>query len=130
MKPGMMGFPYVKKFGRQFLKFLRNYNVEATCEFCAGFSSEEEAFRFVRESIDSKNPVALLILFHRADSLKEDNWHWVTVTGYTADEASGLADEIIMSNCGERQIVKAAELFEVHKRNTIRMVRFKLQTLG
>lgn len=126
MKPGLMGYPYVKKFGRQFVKFCGEHGIEADAKFCHGFRSREEGYRFVQESIDSGNPVALLILFHRAHALREDNWHWVTITGYIDAEHPEEA-EIILSNCGERQIVNAHQLFEIHRKNTIRMVSFRIK---
>lgn len=126
MKPGVVGYPYVKKFGRQFVRFCREHKIEMKAEFLHGFHEPEEALDFVKESIYNGDPVALLILFHRANALREDNWHWVTITGFTLDEEDGSVDEIILSNCGERQIVKACDLFEVHHKNTIRMVRFKI----
>ena len=46
-------------------------------------------YDFVRRGIDAQNPLALLILRHRAPELKEDNWHWVTVSGYL-DGADGI----------------------------------------
>ena len=126
MKPGLIGYPYVKKFGRQFVRFCRERGIEAEAIFCTKFEEAETAFHFVKDSIDSDNPVALLILFHRAHALREDNWHWVTITGYIEDENSTDHSEVILSNCGERQIVKAHQLFEVHRKNTIRMVRFQI----
>ena len=126
MKPGFIGYPYVRDFGTQFVKFCREHNVETEAHFCHKFDKTEEGFAFVKESIDSGNPVALLILFHRAHALREDNWHWVTITGYTEDENDPHEDAVILSNCGERQIVIAHQLFEVHRKNTIRMVRFKI----
>ena len=125
MKPGLMGYPYVKKFGRQFVKFCREHGIDAEAKFCYAHHKKEEAFGFVKESIDSGNPIALLILFHRAYALKEDNWHWVTITGYIEDENNPNGAEIIFSNCGERQTVSAHQLFEVHRKNTIRMVSFR-----
>lgn len=127
MKPGMIGYPYAKKFGRQFIKFCREHGIEAEARFCHGFHNMEEAFTFVKESIDGGDPVALLILFHRARALREDNWHWVTITGYIEEEDNPEAAEIILSNCGERQTVNAHQLFEVHRNNTIRMVSFRFQ---
>ncbi len=129
MKPGMIGYPYVRRFARQFIRFCREHGIEAEAEFCNAFESREEGFEFVKECIDSGNPVALLILFHRADALREDNWHWVTVTGYTEEEDDPEAAEVILSNCGERQVVNAHELFEVHHRNTIRMVSFRITSV-
>lgn len=126
MKPGMIGYPYVKRFGRQFVRFCKEHGIQAEAKFCHGFRKREEAFSFVRESIDGGNPVALLILFHRAHALREDNWHWVTITGYVICEENPKESEVILSNCGERQIVNAHQLFEVHRKNTIRMVSFRI----
>jgi len=126
MKPGLLGYPYVKKFGRQFAKFCKEHGIEADAKFCCGFRNKEEAFAFVKESIDSDNPIALLILFHRAHALREDNWHWVTITGYIEQEDNPNESEIILSNCGERQTVNAHQLFEVHRKNTVRMVSFRI----
>jgi len=127
MKPGLIGYPYVKKFGKQFTKFCNEHGIETEAKFCYGFRNKEEAFAFVKESIDSDNPVALLILFHRAHALREDNWHWVTITGYIENEDNTNETEIILSNCGERQFVNAHQLFEIHRKNTIRMVRFQIR---
>jgi hypothetical protein len=130
MKPGMIGYPYVKRFGNQFVGYCRERGVEAEAKFCHGFRSREEGFCFVRESVDGGDPVALLILFHRAYALREDNWHWVTITGYTEAENHTEDAEVILSNCGERQIVSAHQLFEVHRGNTIRMVSFRVRQAG
>lgn len=127
MKPGLIGYPYVKKFARQFIRFCKEHGIEAEAKFCHGFQSGDEGFQFVKESIDSGNPIALLILFHRAHALREDNWHWVTITGYAEVENDPDTAEVILSNCGERQTVKAQQLFEVHHRNTIRMVSFRVK---
>ncbi len=126
MKPGLFGYPYVKKFGKQFIKFCKEHGVETEAKFSHGFRCVDEALSFVKDSINSGNPVALLILFHRARALKEDNWHWVTITGYTGNENNKMDDEIILSNCGERQTVSAHQLFEIHRKNTIRMVSFRI----
>lgn len=127
MKPGFLGYPYVRKFGKQFVKFCKEHGIEAEAKLCTRFHSDKEAFAFVRESIDTGNPVALLILFHRAHALREDNWHWVTITGYLEDKDDPNEMDIILSNCGERQTVKAHQLFEVHRKNTIRMVSFRIK---
>lgn len=126
MKPGFLGYPYVKKFGKQFVKFCKEHGIEAEIKLCTRFRNDKEAMAFVKDSIDTGNPIALLILFHRAHALREDNWHWVTITGYLEDKNDPNETEIILSNCGERQTVKAHQLFEVHRKNTIRMVSFRI----
>ena len=50
-------------------------------------------------------------------------WNW----GYRENEENRTENEVILSNCGERQTVNAHELFEVHRKNTIRMVSFRIQ---
>lgn len=125
MTPGLMGYPYVRKFGNQFVKFCREHGIFLEPYYCLKFDKPESAVSYLKECIDGGHPIALLILFHRAHSLREDNWHWVTITGYV-QTGEGLENlDIIMSNCGERQVVKGEELFEVHRKNTIRMVSFR-----
>ncbi|MBR0598874.1 BtrH N-terminal domain-containing protein [Sinanaerobacter chloroacetimidivorans] len=124
MRPGLFGFPYVKKFANQFIRFCKDHGISLEASFCNSYQNAEEAFCYVKQNIDDGQPIALLILFHRAYDLREDNWHWVTITGYTLDGDGLETAEIIMSNCGERETVKAVDLFEVHRINKIRMVSF------
>ena len=126
MTPGFMGYPYVRKFGSQFVKFCAEHGIKLEPVYCLKFDKTEIAVDYMKECIDGGHPIALLILFHRAESLKEDNWHWVTITGYIESGEGPENLEVILSNCGERQIVKADQLFEVHRRNTIRMVSFRI----
>lgn len=125
MRPGPMGFPYVEKFAKQFIKFCEKYNIAMEADILETFDKSEDAFQFVKGNIDKERPVALLILHHRAWELREDNWHWVTVTGYMEDDNRVDKSRIILSNCGERQTVDTNILFEVHSKNTIRMVSFR-----
>ncbi len=127
MKPGLIGYPYTKKFGKQFVRYCKERGILAESVYCYGYKTKEEAFQFVKDSIDGGHPVGLLILFHRAPSLKEDNWHWVTITGYEENMDEPNDSNVLFSNCGERQIVKASILFEVHRKNTLRMVSFRMK---
>lgn len=126
MTPGMMGYPYVRKFANQFIKFCGEHGIDLDPVYCLKFGTTEEATSYLKECIDEGHPIALLILFHRARELKEDNWHWVTITGYIEHGEGPENLEIILSNCGERQIVRGDQLFEIHRKNTIRMVSFRI----
>ena len=85
--------------------------------------SLEDSFQYVKSCIDAGNPIAVLILSHRAKQLRDDNWHWVTITGYIEDTDKKVA-QIIRSNYGKREIIRSDIMFEVHSRNKIRMVSF------
>lgn len=121
MKPGLFGYPYVKKFGKQFVKYCRNNNFNMKANILDKFTTTHEAYSYVKRSIDSGNPVALLILLHRAKELREDNWHWVTITGYEEQEGKS---NVMISNCGKKEMIEKDVLFEVDFRNRIRMVSF------
>lgn len=121
MTPGPLGYPYVEKFAKAFIRYSKNHNFHIKAKILEKFNTTEEAFSFVKESIDSGNPVALLILLHRAKELKDDNWHWVTITGYEEQEGES---RIIISNCGKKEMIPKDVLFEVNFRNRIHMVRF------
>ena len=63
MTPGIIGFPYVKKFARQFIKFCKDYGIEAEAEFCNKFAKKEEAVCFIQEGIDRGDPVDAAAIF-------------------------------------------------------------------
>ncbi|WP_154669034.1 hypothetical protein [Bittarella massiliensis (ex Durand et al. 2017)] len=46
---------------------------------------------------------------------------------WRADSAQGKAGrQVLLSDCGERGLVGADTLFEVHPKNVIRMLRFSI----
>ncbi|MDF2609684.1 MAG: hypothetical protein K0R92_1158 [Lachnospiraceae bacterium] len=125
MTPGPFGFPYVKKFADQFVIFCKDRGITLRPHILEKYKTKEEAFDFVKNNIDKQIPIALLILFHRAPELREDNWHWVTITGYEQENDVRELSSVIMSNCGVRQKVKGDILFEVHPKNTLSMIAFE-----
>jgi hypothetical protein len=124
MKPGIFGYPYIHKFSKQFVKFCDERGVRMKATVLKKYHSAQEAFQFVKDNIDAGQPIALLVLFHRAKQLVDDNWHWMTITGYVEDSEQNIA-QIIRSNYGRREIVNSNVLFEVNKRNVVRMVSFQ-----
>ena len=92
MKPGFMGYPLIGRFAKD----------------------------FILPSLKEENPVAFLILRHPAYELREDNWHWVTITGF--DEEKEL---LIWSNCGEREEIDWNMLFDTDKKYYVGMVKFQ-----
>lgn len=124
MKPGPMGFPYVKKFAKQFIRFCKDHGETMQASILSDFDTEIEAFHFVKENIDKDRPIALLILFHRAGEIRENTWHWVTITGYEEELNSHNSSKVIISNYGKLETMDAKVLFEVHPKNTLRMVSF------
>ncbi|MHB8130059.1 MAG: C39 family peptidase [Mobilitalea sp.] len=124
MKPGILGYPYIYKFSKQFVKYCKEREVLMEANILTKYKSVDDAFEYVKSSIDAGNPIAVLILFHRAKQLREDNWHWVTITGYIVDTDNNET-QIIRSNYGKREIISSDVMFEVHSRNKIRMVNFE-----
>ncbi len=119
--PSYMGFPYAGRYALKFRAFALYHNITLDSVGC-GVSRGQQMFDFVRRGIDSGNPLALLILRHRAPEMREDNWHWVTVSGYTE---GGNENQVILSNCGERQVRPASLLFDRNPGNTLRLLYFK-----
>lgn len=120
--PSYMGFPYAGKYALKYRAYALYRGVRLSSKGCGAAHSEDEMFDFVRRGIDSDNPLALLILRHRAPELEDDNWHWVTVSGYL-EGADGK--QVILSNCGEREVRPASLLFERHPKNTVRLLYFQ-----
>lgn len=77
-------------------------------------------FRYMKPALKEDHPVAFLILRHPAYELREDNWHWVTITGFDEEE-----EKLIWSNCGEREEIDWNMLFDTEKKYYVGIVRFK-----
>ena len=82
--------------------------------------SKEQALDFILPALKEGHPVAFLILRHPAYELREDNWHWVTITGFDEGE-----EKLIWSNCGEREEIDWNMLFDTDKKYYVGIVKFK-----
>lgn len=122
MPPGVMGFPYMNRFIKQFTLYAKEHGGNVKAIACDKTDDWRQTYNFVKESIDERHPVALLILRHRSAELLDDNWHWVTITG-CIEEDDGTP-HVIFSDCGSRDIHSAEVLFEAHHGNVLRLVRF------
>ncbi len=119
MTPGMMGFPYYQKYINCFLKF----SEERKHSFCAysmrSWKMVSEPVSFVKQAINSGNPVPFIILLHAEKALENNQWHWMTITGYGED-----GESIILSNNGKREVYDSQILFSVHPHNKMRLIYF------
>ena len=82
--------------------------------------SKEQALDFILPALKEDHPVAFLILRHPAHELREDNWHWVTITGFDEEE-----EKLIWSNCGECEEIDWNMLFDTDKKYYVGIVKFK-----
>ena len=121
MTPGAMGFPVAGRFVQKFLQFAGEHGSTFRAHTMFHRCGCEERMTFLKEAITKGNPVAFLVLRHRAPEMRENNWHWVTITGWIED-ADG--EQVIVSNCGEREVYQAEMLLENHRGNVLRMVWF------
>ena len=116
MEPQKKGFPYVYLYARRLSKLLDN------CKYyILRKPNVEIAVKVVKESIDSENPLGLLILTHRRRQIRDDLWHWVTIVGY---EETGEGLDIVFLDCGEIKRIPARIVFEKNCFNVVKMVRF------
>ncbi|MEG0275569.1 MAG: hypothetical protein RR630_00925 [Coprobacillus sp.] len=122
MKPGTMGYPYLYKFARTFVKRINEDHFHLEPVYQKKSLSHQHALSFVLESIDDNHPVSMLILHHNAKELEDDNWHWICLSGYERKDNNDL---IIFSDCGERRIIDSKILFDTHYKNVFKMVRMK-----
>lgn len=122
MTPGRMGYPFLYKFAHTFVSMMEEADIHLIPIYQKKSKSYEDAIHFVKKSIDENHPVGMLILHHRAKELEDDNWHWVCISGY---KESGNHYQIIFSDCGQRRLIDARILFDIHYSNVFKMVRFK-----
>ena len=98
MKPGFMGYPLIGRFAKDFKRYAKDHGITLSSEQLFLPKSKEQALDFILPALKEGHPVAFLILRHPAYELREDNWHWVTITGFDEGE-----EKLIWSNCGERE---------------------------
>ncbi|MDD8049392.1 MAG: C39 family peptidase [Thomasclavelia sp.] len=109
--PGKMGYPYIYLYARSIGKYLNmKHHIIRNPKL-------EEGKEFVKKSIDSGNPVSLLVLAHTSFKLGEDKWHWMSVFGY--DDKY-----IYYSSYGKQKRFKMKSLFKPNRINTVKMVSF------
>lgn len=122
MTPGRMGYPFLYKFARTFVKRMKEDGIDLKPVYQKKSKNYKHALSFVLKSIDEGHPVGMLILHHRAKELEEDNWHWICISGYQESESHY---RIIFSDCGQRREIDSRILFDTHHHNVFKMVRMK-----
>lgn len=123
MKPGFMGYPLIGRFAKDFKKYAAERGVKLESEQLFLPKTKRQALDFIVPALKEGHPVAFLILRHPAYELREDNWHWVTITGFDEEE-----EILIWSNCGEREEIDWNILFDDHKKYYVGIVKFKEET--
>ena len=124
MTPGKMGYPYFYKFAHAFVARMEKEGMQFKPRYLKKSKSVQQSLDFVKKAIDSQNPVGVLILHHNAPEMKEDNWHWVCITGYEETESG---TDIIFSDCGARRMVKANIFFDPNPVNIVKLLSFTKQ---
>lgn len=120
MKPGFMGYPLIGIFAKDFKKYALDRGIHFKSEQLFLPKTKKEALDFILPALKEGHPVAFLILRHPAYELREDNWHWVTITGFDEEE-----QKLIWSNCGEREEIDWNMLFDTEKKYYVGIVKFR-----
>lgn len=120
MKPGFMGYPLIGRFAKDFKRYAKERGIDLESKQLFLPKTKSEALDFILPSIKEGHPVAFLILRHPAYELREDNWHWVTITGFDEEK-----EKLIWSNCGEREVIDWNMLFDQDKKYYVGIVKFK-----
>ena len=120
MKPGFMGYPLIGRFAKDFKRYAKDHGITLSSEQLFLPKSREQALDFILPALKEDHPVAFLILRHPAHELREDNWHWVTITGFDEEE-----EKLIWSNCGECEEIDWNMLFDTDKKYYVGIVKFK-----
>lgn len=119
MKPGFMGYPLIGRFAKDFKAYAADRGIVLESKSLFLPKEKNQALEFIFQGICNGDPVAFLILRHPAKELREDNWHWVTVTGFDEEQ-----EKLIWSNCGEREEIDWNMLFNPGSKYYVGIVRF------
>lgn len=144
VKPGMRGFPWRDRFQEKFLQYAKDQGVSLSTGFLEQWTDAEPPFRYVKNEIDAGRPLAMLILEHTEESIEDETWHWMAVTGYEetecgtknpavpadpTDEKSTVREDqgsrkLIVSTYGKKKLLDAELVFRPHKKNDVHLVSF------
>lgn len=117
-----LGVPYMCRFIDCFGAYASERGVRLRPNLRKSFPSWMDGFAFVRQAIDSGNPLALLILRHSDAEFWPDTWHWVAISGYVD---SPTEPKVIYSNFGKRELHSADRLFGKGEDNILSVVYFE-----
>lgn len=119
MKPGFMGYPLIGRFAKDFKAYAADRGVMLQSDELFLPKEKKQILDFIFKGILDGHPVAFLILRHPAKELREDNWHWVTITGFDEEK-----EQLIWSNCGEREEIDWNMLLDTGSKYYVGIVRF------
>ncbi len=122
MTPGYMGYPYLYKFARTFVKVMATEGCTLKPVYQKRSKNYKQAITYIINALNENYPIAMLILHHRAKELEDDNWHWICISGYQEKE---YGYDLIFSDCGERRMIDARILLDTHPYNVYKMVYLK-----
>lgn len=86
--PRVGGVAKISIFTEGFGKYLKDRGYDVTFDMCSGEESYEKACDFLKKSLNRNLPISFLLLRHRDKSLKELNWHWFMITGYSIENGN------------------------------------------
>lgn len=84
--PRIGGVSRLSIFTKGYGRYLREHGYEAEFHLCAGDETYEKACTFMKEELKNNLPIPFLLLRHRDKKLKDLNWHWFMITGYTVKD--------------------------------------------
>lgn len=100
--PGMFGLTSVKQFSDNLLTFAYQRGVPLVPHILDDDEADiEEAIDFISQALLQMLPVAILVLKHPIEELKDYAWHWMTITGLNFNSKDNNY-YILVSTYGER----------------------------
>lgn len=115
------GFPFVYLFARRMKNLLKEKGFDYHYKIFRN-PGIESGQKFVINQINNNHPLALLILHHQSLGLKEANWHWVTICGYSYRNDGKMLIHYLDS--GKEKRVLSKVLFRKSKYNYLKLVSF------
>ena len=119
MRPGLLGFPFFRRFRRRFIAYAARNGVYLEGKSLARWKDISQPLAFITEALAANDPVVMLILRHKSPELKHQTWHWMTITGCSSEDRT-----LRISNYGNEEQIDAAVLFEPSFSNWVKLLSF------
>lgn len=87
LHPRIFGINKTKMFIDGFRKYLADRNSKINLSSIEGTELSDKAKELIKEQIDKKIPVPMLVLSHKNSAFKDFVWHWFIINGYDESDS-------------------------------------------
>jgi len=125
LKPRRSGIDSVKTFAREFSVYLREKSSPVTMDTLFGEEPVQTAEAAIRSQLNQGIPVPVLTLKHANKALKDYEWHWYLINGYSEDDPQA-GFQVKAVTYGHFEWISLADLWDTGYERTGGLILYRI----